>query len=355
MRVGILGMGVYVPPLVRSNTEWDESVVARWKQLGRLRPPKPADVAQPPGVHMALQHVMRSLEDPFEGIARRYITPDDVSASDMECAASSDALTAAGIDARDIGLIVCASAVPDQLVSNGACRLHHRLGADPACPAVWIDAACNGFLLGLSLAAPMLQAGTKHYALLVQSSNISRVLDYTRPGSQYFGDCAVATVVGPVSRDRGLLAGVVTHTDGGLNAALAIGRRGAPWYGEGRAVLYSPDPAAGRQFALATLDTMKAVANTLFETAGFTTAGVDFVSTHQGFPWMRQAMKDMLGLCSARDADTFSTFGNCFGATVPLALAIAERDGLLHEDDVVFVGGLGAGTTASAALLRWGH
>jgi 3-oxoacyl-[acyl-carrier-protein] synthase-3 len=353
MRVGILGMGVYVPPLVRANTDWDGSVVARWRQL-RLRAPDPTGAAQPEGVQIALQHVMMSLDDPFEGISQRYVTPNDVSASDMEIAASAEALKASAIDARDIGLIVCASAVPDQLVSNGACRLHHRLGAATACTAIWIDAACNAFLLGLSLATAMLQSGAIRCALLVQSSNVSRVLDYTRPGSQYFGDCAVATVVGPVSRDRGMFAGVVTHTDGGLNAALAIGQRGAPWHGNGRAVLYSPDPAVGRQFALATLDKMKAVADTLFETAGCAPADVDFVSTHQGYPWMRQAMKEMLGLSMARDVDTFSTFGNCFGATVPLALAIAQREGLVREDDLVFVGGLGTGTTASAALLRWG-
>jgi 3-oxoacyl-[acyl-carrier-protein] synthase III len=352
VNAGILGMGVYVPPLVRANTDWDEGVVTRWQQLARARVSGIA--GQSAGAQMALRHVLASMADPFAGISQRYVMPADVSASDMEYAAATDAVAAAGIDARDVGLIICASAVPDRVGTNGACWLHHRLGGAPACTAISMDVACNAFLLALSLAASMLQSGAIRYALLVQSSATSRVLDYTRPGSQYFGDCAVATVVGPVSRQRGLFAGVVTHIDGRLNAAMAIGQRGAPWYGEGRAVLHMPDPVLGREFALATLDKMKAAADALFETAGCTPADVDFVSTHQGFPWMRQAFKDALGLSAARDVDTFATFGNCVGATVPLALAIAPREGLLRDDDVVFLGGLGAGVTTSAALLRWG-
>jgi 3-oxoacyl-[acyl-carrier-protein] synthase III len=297
---------------------------------------------------------VQAVDDPFAGISQRYVAPEDVSASDMEVAAASDALQAAGIEAGDLGLIIGASVVPDLLVSNNACRLHHRLGAPPACPAIAIDAACNAFLLGLSLAVPMWRAGGLRYALLVQSSNISRVLDYERPGSQYFGDCATAVVIGHVSAGRGLLTDIVSHTDGSLNAAAAIGRRGQPWHGEGRAALYAPDPVAGRRLAVVSLEKVKRVADAVFQASGCTPGDVDFLCTHQGYPWMRQAMKECLEVPTARDVDTFTTFGNCSGANLPLALGLAVRQGLLRDDDLVLMGGVGAGATVSAALVRWG-
>ncbi|MBN1472847.1 MAG: hypothetical protein JW925_13820, partial [Syntrophaceae bacterium] len=46
-------------------------------------------------------------------------------------------------------------------------------------------------------------------------------------------------------------------------------------------------------------------------------------------------------------------YGNCISASIPMALAIADRKGCLKRGDNVLIGGTGAGLSVAFALLRW--
>jgi 3-oxoacyl-[acyl-carrier-protein] synthase III len=353
--IGVLGMGVHSPPHIRTNDAWSSEVVAQWptpvpEHRDAVWDQRPTGLA---GTDIASALIAQTAA-PFTGISERRVLQHPLQASEMEWEAASEALRAAAVTPADLHLVLCASVVPDQLIGNNACRLHARLGARPRCAAVSIDAACNGFLLSLALAVPFLER-EGGCALLVQSSAISRLLDYTRPSSQYFGDAAVAAVIGPVSSGRGLLATIAHVTDGSLVGAAAAGPRGRPWYAGGQSRLHCPDPPAARRMMVESLDIIKTAADAVLAESGVAPGEIDFFNTHQGFPWMLDATRQFLGLTSAGSLDTFSRYGNCAAATLPMGVALAAECGALRAGDMVLLAGLGVGSTAAAALLRWGR
>jgi len=92
------------------------------------------------------------------GIVQRHIAGDGESTTDMALLASSRALAAAGVAARDLDLIIVATITPDLVFPSTAALLQARLGA-PTVGAVDLSAACSGFMYGLAFADSMLVAG----------------------------------------------------------------------------------------------------------------------------------------------------------------------------------------------------
>jgi 3-oxoacyl-[acyl-carrier-protein] synthase III len=79
------------------------------------------------------------------GIRFRYIASPEETTASLGAAAASKALEAAGIDASDIGLIILATATPDQTFPASATKIQAMLGIDD-CVAFDIAAVCSGFL-----------------------------------------------------------------------------------------------------------------------------------------------------------------------------------------------------------------
>ena len=88
--------------------------------------------------------------------------------------------------------------------------------------------------------------------------------------------------------------------------------------------------------------------------SGLTTSDVRFFAMHQGTPWIRKVVQDHAGLGHARWIDTFAQVGYLFAGIQPAALALAERAGLLANDDIVLATGGGTGVTFGSVLMRWG-
>lgn len=354
--VGILGIGAYVPTEVRTNSWWPDHVVKAWSEKRILDREKHAGSAGPltDGAKRVLAMAEAMRDDPFQGAVERRVMPEGMSSSDMELNAAREALDVAGVSPDEIGLLLCHSAVPDYLVTNNGCLLHHRLEMSPRCLTIATDAACNSFLTQLALAERFIAGGQARYALLVQSCGISRLLDRAEPISPGFGDAATAVVVGPVGEGRGFLAGEY-RTDGSLHRGLVASVRGGSWYGEGRVSMYCAEPAAARRTFFEIADRGKEVVDALFERTGLRPADVGFFGVHQGTAWAREVTQHHFGLERARSVETFKWAASVFASNIPLALAIGRREGQLRDGDLVCMFAGGAGLTYAGALLRWGR
>ena len=95
--------------------------------------------------------------------------------------AARKALDAAGIDADEIGLIVLATATPDQTFPASATRVQTALGIDD-CIAFDVAAVCTGFLYALSVADNMIKGGMADHALVIGAETFSRILDWEDRG-----------------------------------------------------------------------------------------------------------------------------------------------------------------------------
>src|SRR3546814_2660574 len=91
------------------------------------------------------------------GIRFRHIAEPDETTGTLGADAAREALKAAGLDAADIGLIIVATATPDNTFPATATKIQAMLGA-PDCIAFDVAAVCSGFLYALSVADSMLRS-----------------------------------------------------------------------------------------------------------------------------------------------------------------------------------------------------
>jgi 3-oxoacyl-[acyl-carrier-protein] synthase-3 len=150
------------------------------------------------------------------GIRSRYVAGEGETTASLAAEAARRALDQAGIAATDIGLIVLATATPDQTFPSSATKVQAALGISD-CIAFDVHAVCTGFLYALSVADSMLRAGSAGKALVIGSETFSRILDWDdRATCVLFGDGAGALVLGAEQGERGILA-TRLHADGRHN------------------------------------------------------------------------------------------------------------------------------------------
>ena len=357
--VGIISVGVYLPDEVRTNDFWPAAIASSWLQKWQEKLPAMSgwyaddEEARSSGTAQVLQALMEIKNDPFQGSKERRVAPPDMPSSEMETRAARDAIARAGLTAADIDMLVAYSSVPDFLTTPNACAVHRALGLPERCFTFSLEAACNSFLTQLSLAEKMIRSGQARHALLVQSSNFTRLIPREYSPSPMFGDGATAVLIGPVAAGAGIL-GQSHRTNGRLHDALATGVPGKRWYDEGRCVFYANNLDLAREQIVVVADHSRQVIHEALAAASLAPSDVDFYAPHQGTAWLRQVTQKFCGLERARYTDTFPFAASLSAANIPLVLATAQRENNLRSGDVVAMFGGGAGETWSSIVLRWG-
>lgn len=355
--IGIWGLGVYLPEGVRRNEDFPPEAVAAWRQKAAKRLERilaQFESEQSEGARVALEALVELGDDPFQGGQERRIMPPTMTAADMEAAAAREAIARAGISKEDIGLVISYTLCPDYINVPQACVLHANLGLPERTLTFAVDAVCNSLIMQLSIAREQIANGRARFALLTQSSAITRLASSGEHYDTWFGDGATAIVVGPVGEGRGIL-GYAHRTDGTLHKALVCGVPGGRWFDAGAPVTYSEDHRANFDMVAKIADRAKQVIGESLAEAKLRPEEVDFYACHQAFLWLRRVTQKYCGLTQARAVDTFAWAGTVSAANLPLVLATGEREGLLRDGDVVQLFQGGTGMTWSGMVLRWGR
>lgn len=351
--VGIVGLATYLPPDVRANDWWSEEIVARWGRNSAAPLTERANIVADTAAARVVEEAMRtSARDPFHGARERRVLNAETPASVMELEAARRAIANAAIDPEEIGLVLCNTVVPDYLVTNNACLLHHNLALSPRCMTMATEAAANAFLSHVALAESLIASGSVRYALLVQTCNITPVIAAEDPVSAWFGDACAATVLGLVPDGTGILAHA-HRTRGEYHRALVGGVPGKRWHDDGAFRIYPEDHEAARRSFLSIAAFAEEVTAEVFRESGHTAADVDFYAPHQPTSWFRDVTKAYLGLSEARSVETFRWAGSVFGANIPLGIETGVREGALRKGDLVLMHAGGVGLTYSSMLMRW--
>lgn len=340
--IGILGVGMHVPPTVRTNAWWPREVVASW----RMPPPPPAPASPTAGMQHVLDGVASLAGDPFQGVVERHVL-DGETLEDLEERAAQEALARAGVAPGEIGLLLTHTVVTEDQLVNPACELHERLGLPRACLALEVEATGYTVLAQLALAEAMIASGRIERALLVQACAGSRLVEPTHPFSVLGGDAATAIVLGRVGAQRGLRA-FAHFTDGKYPRSLVLA------YRDGTKQLVAA-PAELWSAQIQTADVCKHAVEVALDRAGKTIADIDVLCAFQGTAWLHRAIARHLGAEHARSADVFRRFGYLSAAALTASLYIGEQEGRILRDDLVVLTGGGTGMTYGAAVLRWGN
>lgn len=287
------------------------------------------------------------------GIRERRFAPPHQATSDLCAHAATRCLKAAECDPSEIDLLVIGTMTPDMCFPSTACLVQDRLKL--SCPAFDLQAACAGFVYALITAAQFVAAGTSTRALVIGGDCNSRVIN---PGDQksypLFGDGAGAVILGPGSKEQGMLAYQLGSDGSGgdlLNRPACGSRMPPSREAVERGLHYlTMDGRAVFKWAVRTLtdSTISVLAK-----AERTVADIRWFIPHQANVRIIHAASDVLGFNREAVFKNLDRYGNTSGGSIPIALDEVVRGGGVRRGDLLLTSGFGAGLTWGTALWRW--
>ena len=282
------------------------------------------------------------------GIRNRYFAGPDENTATLATDAARRALEAAGLEGKDIGLIILATATPNNTFPATATQVQHALGANGGI-AFDVAAVCSGFLYALGVADSMLRTGMAEKALVIGSETFSRILAFEdRTTCVLFGDGAGAIVLETrdVAEDGPGVLLTKLHADGQHCDLLYVDGGPSTTQTVGQVRM------KGREVFRHAVTNLADVLKETLEGTGFTADDVAWVVPHQANQRIIDATARKLGLSPDRVVLTVDQHANTSAASVPLALDTAVRDGRIKPGELIVLEAMGGGFTWGASLIR---
>ena len=283
------------------------------------------------------------------GIHQRHQADDSVMASDLGVIAAQNALADAGMSIADIDLIVVATSTPDFAFPATAAYVQQKLGSSHGA-AFDVQAACSGFVYGMSLVTAMIETGQANGVLLIGAELMTRLLDWQdRSTAVLFGDGAGAIVLSgeDVGPDAPQVIKNYIRSEGEYTDLL---------YATGSANAAAKDAKIhmqGREVYRHAVTNIAEAVTTLLEMAEMDVSEIDWFVPHQANKRIIDGVARKIGLPPEKTILTVDHHANTSAASIPLALNEAVQNGQIKTGDLVMTEAMGGGLSWGANLIRW--
>jgi len=323
-RIGISGLGMYVPKKVLTNHDIEKMVdtTDEWIQSRT-------------------------------GIRERHVVEPGTTTSDLAYEAGREALKHAKLDPKDLDLLIVATTTPDMLFPSVSCLVQQRLGAKHAV-CFDLSAACSGSVFAMITAQQYLLTGRYKNALVIGAEVLSSFIDWTdRSTCVLFGDGAGACVMAPVARG-GILA-TDMGSDGTAADLLTMPGGGSKYPPSHQSVdqrLHFLKMSGGEIYKLA----VRAMANSVKRVtadAKVKSSQVAYIIPHQANTRIIESVAKFAGVPIGKVFMNLDRYGNTSAASIPIALYEAVKTGRVKKGDRVVLVAFGAGLTWGSLLLQW--
>jgi 3-oxoacyl-[acyl-carrier-protein] synthase III len=287
------------------------------------------------------------------GIKERRIAPKEFAVSDMGIKAAISAIEDAGLEPLDIDLIITATVTGDMAFPSTSCIIQHKIGAVNAA-AFDINAACSGFVFGMTIAKQFVDSGCYKNILVIGAEKMTNLVDWTdRSTCVLFGDGAGACVVGK-SKDRQIISYFIGCDGSGSNLLrLPAGGSRIPTTEETvKEKLHFLKMEGNEVFKLA-VKVMASSANKAITQAGLLCSDIDMLIPHQANIRILLAVAKKLGLPEEKIFLNIAKYGNMSAASTAVALAEANEEKRIKKGDNVCLVAFGAGLTYGAVVIKW--
>ena len=284
------------------------------------------------------------------GIRERRVAREGETSGDMAEVAAQRAIKAAGVDPKDIGLLIVGTTTPDLVFPSTACLLQSRLGL-PDCGAMDVNAACSGFMYALSIADKYIRCGDVKKALVIGVDKLSAMIDWSDRGTAVlFGDGAGAVVL-EASDDAGILSTHIhaagRHSDL-LNVDVGVSTGFKAEEGGGVRIQMK-----GNEVFKVAVRTLGRIVDETLEYNNMSKSDLDWLIPHQANHRIISATAKKLGMTMDQVVVTVDKHGNTSAASVPLALDEAVRSGKIKRGDILLLEAFGGGFTWASALVKY--
>ena len=287
------------------------------------------------------------------GIKERRILKDpSKGTSFMAIKAAEDLLRKRNLDPSEIDAVILASITPDMNVAATAAYVASEIGATNAF-GYDLQAACSGFLYGMSNSSNMIASGRYQKVLLIGADKMSSIIDYSdRTTSIIFGDGAGAVLFEPSESGYGL-EDEFLRSDGTGRTFLNIKGGGSlfPTSEEtlkrGMHNLYQD----GKTVFKYAVSEMSNAIEQILKRNEINQEKISYLVPHQANKRIIDAIAKRIGLPDEKVMTNIEYFGNTTAATLPLLLK--DYESKLSPGDRLVFAAFGGGFTWGAAYLTW--
>ena len=281
------------------------------------------------------------------GIKKRHIIAENETTTDLAFNAAVKAIEAAGIENREIDLIIIATTTPTRIFPSTASLVQERLGIS-GCPAFDIQAVCTGFIYALTVADKFIKSGSAKNALVIGAESLSRIVDWSdRNTCVLFGDGAGAVVL-QASEETGILSTHI-HSDGKYNGLLSVPTGPGSMDTDAKPYI----EMQGNDVFKIAVRTLSSIADETLSANNLSKKDIDWLIPHQANIRIIAATAKKLGMSMEQVVVTVDEHGNTSAASIPLALDVAVRDGRINRGEILLLEAFGGGFTWGSVLLNF--
>jgi 3-oxoacyl-[acyl-carrier-protein] synthase-3 len=285
------------------------------------------------------------------GIRERRVS--HVQLGELMVVAAARALACAGLDGRQIELIVAGTTSYDDQVPNVASGIQRRIGAE-GCAAMDVNTACTSFLYSLSTATALIRTGVVRNALVLGGEVITPFIDWSdRNIAVLFGDGCAAVVLQATDAGEGLLAEKL-GCYGESREILRVHGMGAAYAHQGRVIGQTEWQFEGQEIFKKAVHGMTLACREALAKLGLGADDVDLVIPHQANMRIIESVAKHAGIPMERVFTNVHRYGNMSAATVPVALCEALEEGRVQPGALLLMPSFGGGLTFTGHVVRWG-
>lgn len=291
-----------------------------------------------------------------QGVWQRRWAAEGETASVMGAKAAQEALADAGVRAEEVDLIINASGTPEQLVPDGGPLIQRELGLGKSgIPAITVSASCLSFYLALDISSQYLSFGKYKKILIVSSDVSSTALNFDNPENfTLFGDGAAAVVVTlPLEKEQSCMHSsyMVTYGYGADFSAVLGGGTKKPSTSKDIRPEDHYLQMNGAELLKASFEYFPKFIKNLWAYSKCTMNDLKVIIPHQPSRVVLDFLS--LNLPEEKMVRIINNFGNCVGASMPMALYQAVKDQRLKRGDLALLTGPGSGLSLAGMVLTY--
>ena len=325
--VGIKGMGYYVPENVVTNFDL-EKIVDTTDEWIRTR---------------------TGIEE------RRFASPDEAT-SYLSYKAALKAIEVAKIEKNQIDMIIVATCTPDYIAQGTSCLVQNKLGLT-SIPCLDVNAACSGFIYGMSMAYSLVKSKIYKNILVVGAETLSRIIDMQdRNTCVLFGDGAGAVIIGEVEEGYGIL-GLSLGAEGEDDMILKVPAGGTRKPNNEETIKNRENflIMKGKEVFKFAVTVLPKVTLNALEQSKLSVNDLSMIFPHQANERIIEAASKRIEFPLEKFYMNLSRYGNTSSASVGIALGEAVEKGLVKKGDNIALTGFGAGLTYGSMVMKWAY
>ena len=307
--VGILGTGSYLPPKIVTNKKIEDTVNTTHEWINAKL-----------------------------GINERRVVEDELP-SEIGYQAALRALESANLTINDIDLIIVATSSPEQISPSTACIIHNRFNIEKNIPAFDINAVCSGFVYAVNLVSPLISFGVYKNVLIIATEAYSKVTNWDDQHCVFFGDGAGAVVIG-------------TSADGWVSCESSANGKDTGMTGF-KLPIGGPFIMRGKEVWDQAIKVIPKSVKNILKISNVDINEVDMIVPHQPSINILKIIAEDLGIPMSKVKTVMDKYANIAGASVPIALDDAVKNGEIKKGDTIVLTAIGSGWTWGSTILKW--